>query len=224
MEKLNNIKWKLQRKKKNLLLKWGLINGLITPYDDELIQNLRKIYYGSIPASIILLSNSLCNGFCYDRALLLSRVFLDSDDDVNLIYADVDSIKLNPLYKNEKNYDHCIVERITKDNLHLIYDTSTGLVYDKYIYWLLERPKVRKINNKQSIKDFVELENYSDINDDKYGAILILPMIDKICGRHDELYSTEEYNLLEKEIKHYKEFIKYDELKRRIQRQYYVCR
>ena len=108
------------------------------------------------------------------------------------------------------------MERITKDNLHLIYDTSTGLVYDKYIYWLLERPKVRKINNKQSIKDFVELENYSDINDDKYGAILILPMIDKICGRHDELYSTEEYNLLEKEIKHYKEFIKYDELKRRI--------
>lgn len=192
------------------------MNGLITPYDDELIQNLRNIYYGSIPASIILLSNSLCNGFCYDRALLLSRVFLDSDDDVNLIYADVDSIKLNPLYKNEKNYEHCIVERITKDNLHLIYDISTGLVYDKYIYWLLERPKVGKINNKQSIKDFVELENYSDINDDKYGAIHILPMIDKICGRHDELYSTEEYNLLEKEKKHYKEFIKYDELKRRI--------
>lgn len=219
MKELNNIKWKLYKKKKNILLKWGLMNGLITPYDDELIQNLRNIYYGSIPASIILLSNSLCNGFCYDRALLLSRAFLDSEDDVNLIYASVDSIKLNPKYANDKDKlycDHCIVERITKDNLHLIYDTSTGLVYDKYIYWLLERPKVRKINNKQSIKDFIELENYSDINDDKYGAILILPMIDKICGRHDELYSTEEYNLLEKEIKHYKEFIKYDELKRRI--------
>lgn len=216
MEKLNNIKWQLYRKKKKLLLKWGLINGLIAPYDDELIQNLRNIYYGSIPASIILLTNSLCNGFCYDRALLLSRVFLDTDDDINLIYADVDSIKLNPLYKNEKNYDHCIVERITKDNIHLIYDTSTGFVYNKEIYWLLERPKVRKINNKQSIKDFVKLENYNDINDDKYGAILILPMIEKICNRHDELYSTEEYNLLEKEIKYYKDFIKYDELKKHI--------
>lgn len=188
---------------------------MIAPYDDELIKKLRNVYYGSIPASIILLTNSLCNGFCYDRALLLSKVFLNTEDDVNLIYADVDSIKLNPLYINEKSYDHCIVERITKDKIHLIYDTSTGLVYDKSLYWLLERLKIRKINNKQSIKDFVELENYSDINDDKYGALLILPMIEKICRRHDELYSTEEYNLLKKEIKHYKDFIQYNDLKKR---------
>ena len=90
------IKWKLHNYKNKKILIWGLKNGLIIPYDDRLIEKLRSIYYGGIPASIILLSDGLCNGHCYDRAVLLSRAFFDEEDDIKLLYARINSLKLNP--------------------------------------------------------------------------------------------------------------------------------
>ena len=94
--KLQKMKWDLHQKKHRLLLLWGLINGFIAPYDDELIEKLRKVYYGGIPASVILLSNGMTNGHCYDRALLMSRAFLGDEGDVKLLYASIDN------YKNHK--------------------------------------------------------------------------------------------------------------------------
>lgn len=73
--KIQNLKWNLHQKKANLLYSLGLKNGKIKTYDEELIQKLRKVYYGGIPASVILLSNGMTNGHCYDRALLMSRHF-----------------------------------------------------------------------------------------------------------------------------------------------------
>lgn len=130
--------------------------GLINIYDDKLIEKLRNIYYGGLPASIILLSDAMTNGYCYDRAFLLAQAFLDTDDDIKLIYAMVDSLRLNPQYicDNPLYADHCIVLRTTKEE-SLIYDTSTGFVYDKEIYWLIENPKIRKINDKESIRKFL---------------------------------------------------------------------
>ena len=116
--KYQELKWKLFQKKSRALLIYGLKKGYIAPYDEELIEKLRTIYHGGIPASILLLSNGMSNGHCYDRALLMSRAFLDTEDDVNLIYASIDSIKLNPLYikDDDENYaDHCFVERTTKE-------------------------------------------------------------------------------------------------------------
>ena len=45
--------------KKRKLTVYGLNKGLIFPYSDEIIKKFRKIYYGGIPASIILLN--VCN-------------------------------------------------------------------------------------------------------------------------------------------------------------------
>ena len=71
--------WKLHNIKERKLLINGLKTGKITPYDDELIEKLRTIYYGGIPASILLLSDGLSNGkkliydtsagFIYDKEL-----------------------------------------------------------------------------------------------------------------------------------------------------------
>ena len=92
--RIQKMKWDLHSYKQKVLLIWGLKNGLITPYDDQLIEKLRTVYYGGIPASVILLSDGMTNGHCYDRALLMSRAFLDDEDDVQLLYADIDSLKL----------------------------------------------------------------------------------------------------------------------------------
>jgi len=210
--RIQKMKWNLHSYKQKVLLIWGLKNGLITPYDDQLIEKLRKVYYGGIPASVILLSDGMTNGHCYDRALLMSRAFLDDEDDVRLLYADIDSLKLNPKFISDSPLyaDHCIVERITKDGKHLIYDTSAGFVYDKKLYWLMEHPKVRKVNNKESIIKFInEDEDFhpEDVERDKYIAPLVLTMIEKTFGRPNEMYSLLGIELLQREIEHYKKTI-----------------
>lgn len=214
--KLQDMKWKLHNYKSKQLLIWGLKNGYIAPYDDTLIEKLRNIYYGGIPASILLLSNGMSNGHCYDRALLMSRAFLDEEDDVQLVYATIDSLKLNPKFVDRDNplfADHCIVERITKNGQHIIYDTSSGFAYDKKLYWLMEHPKVRHINDKKSIMEFVksdECYHPEDIERDKYVSPLILPMIERSYGRPTEMYSRLGIELLQREITHFKKVINYD--------------
>lgn len=213
--KIQKMKWELHSYKQKQLLIWGLKNGLIKPYDDDLIEKLRTIYYGGVPASVILLSDGLTNGDCYDKALLMSRAFLENEEDVQLLYATIDSLKLNPKFicDDPLYADHCIVERITKNGKHLIYDTSAGFIYDKKLYWIMEHPKIRKINNKESIKKFIENDEqyYSEnVERDKYIAPLILPMIEMTYGRPNEMYSQLGIELLQREIEHYKKVIDYD--------------
>lgn len=152
-----NLRWKLYKFYSKWLLLWGLDKGYIQPYNEELIKRLRGIYYGGIPASVLLLCLGITNGNCYDRALLLSRVFLEDDGDVRLVYAAVADLKFNPIYANNKDSDadHCFVERITNNGKRYIYDTSLGFIYKKWIYWLINFPKIRKINDRQSIIDFI---------------------------------------------------------------------
>lgn len=214
--KLQNMKWKLHNYKSKQLLIWGLKNGYVAPYDDALIKKLRNIYYGGIPASIILLSKGMSNGHCYDRALLMSRAFLDEKGDVQLLYASIDSLRLNPKFIDDTDplyADHCIVEVTSEDGNHFIIDTSAGLVYDKKLYWLMENPKIRKINKKDSIIKFIESEeyyNHEDIERDKYASTLILPMIEMTYGRPNEMYSMLGIEVLQKEIEHFKETINYE--------------
>lgn len=214
-KKIQQMRWELYSYKQKRLLLYGLKNGLILPYDDKLIEKLREIYYGGIPASIILLSNAMTNGHCYDRALLLSRAFLDEEDDINLLYATIDSIKLNPRFISDSPYyaDHCVLERITKDGRHYIYDTSAGFVYDKNFYWIIEHPKVRKVNGKESIKAFISHdEGFITKYDDRFIAPLIIPSIEKTYGMPSEIYSQAGIELLQREIEHYKSTIDYNGL------------
>lgn len=208
--RLQNLRWKLNEYKIKKLLLLGLKTGLIDIYNDELIEKLRNIYYCGIPASIILLSIYLSNGNCYDRALLLSRAFLDEEDDIKLICADIDNIKLNPKFiSDEPSYaEHCFLERITKDGRHLIYDTSTGFVYDKKLYWAMEKPKIYKIIDKETIIKYYEenLEeqkiDYTLMND------IIIPNVELTYGDNNEIYAME--GILQREVARYKKY--YDEL------------
>lgn len=211
-------KWKLHNLESKKLLIYGLKTGKITPYDEELIKKLRTIYYGGIPASIILLSDGLSNGHCYDRATLMSRAFLDTDDDVKLVYATIDSIKLNPKCQNRDDplfADHCFVERTLSNGKKLIYDTSAGFIYDKELYWMMEHPKVRKVNDKDAIIRFIKDDEDrfpEDLERNKYVSPLVLPFIEMSYGRPNEMYSMLGIELLQREIDHFKEVINYDDV------------
>lgn len=209
-------KWQLHNFKIKNMMSEGLEMGIISQYDEALIQKLRTIYDGGLPASIILLSNGLSNGHCYDQALLLARAFLDTDDDVKLIYGSVESLRLNPNYIDRKDAlyaDHCFVERITIKGQHLIYDTSTGLIFTKEMYWLMERPRIREIVNKQEIIKLVEKEEEQYPDDYKRCdevAPFLIPMIELTYQMDNETYAK--INLLQREVEYYKQLIDYNAL------------
>lgn len=208
---LQKIRWDFHCYKKRLLTIWGLENGFFKSYDDELIMKLRNVFYGGIPASVILLCNSLTNGYCYDCALLLAKAFLENEDeDIFLICASINSLRLKPEYicDNPLYADHCFLERVTKDGRHLIYDTTFGFVYDKSLYWLIESPKVRVVNNKETIRAFIEKcdeFNLENLNNSKYFVNLVLSFIEKSYDKSNEYYSKQGIDLLQREILHYKE-------------------
>ena len=209
-------RWELHNLKAQKLLIWGLKHGLITPYNDNLIKKLRTIYDGGIPASILLLSDGMTNGYCYDRALLMAKAFLDEDVDVKLLYASINSLKYNPQFINDNPLyaDHCLV-LIKREKKQYIIDTSQGFIYDKNFYWLIEHPKIRKINNKESIINYVieeETHYPENIERDKYIAPIVLPMIELTYNNPNEMYATLGIELLQKEIQYFKEKINYEEL------------
>lgn len=205
---LRSLRWRLYSLYSRQLMLWGLKRKYIEPYNEELIEELRSIYYGGVPASVLLLSRALTDGYCYDRALLMSRAFLDEDGNVRLVYASVADLRLNPNY-NSKNGDHCFVERTTKTGKKFIYDTSNGLVYTKWLYWLIFFPRVRLIHDKSEITDFVESE--SSVNsetspyvDRDFVLDLIIPSIEATFGKDGGWYSCPGVELLQREVELFK--------------------
>ena len=61
---LENDSWNEYVSKTKQLIIDGLNNRKIRFYNKELIEKLRNIYSGGIPASILLLCNGMCNGYC----------------------------------------------------------------------------------------------------------------------------------------------------------------
>ncbi len=184
--KLKEMKWKLHKKRYDELFNYGVKHGLIGAYDKKLIENLSHIYYGELPASILLLNGKLSNGHCYDRGTLVILGF--GDDDFQVVDADIDSLRLNPQYideyrsgnRSEHFANHCFAERTLKDGTKLVYGTSVGLVFEKSLYYKLENPKITKINDKETTLKFLyyDFQQDSDIERDKYALPLILPNIE----------------------------------------------
>ena len=161
------------------MLPYGFQTRKVQPYDEELIQKFRTVYEGGLPASVLLLWHGMSNGHCYDRALSIAEALQDGN--IQLVYATIDGIRLNPKVEqdNPMYADHCFIERTTKDGRHLIYDTSMGLIIDKSLYWLLEHPKVRKINSKAELAKFLDTKKQKPSeNDDEYIATFVLPILE----------------------------------------------
>lgn len=212
MSKIDNVKWNLFCKKYNILLRYGFMTGKIRAYDEELIDKLRKVYYGGIPASIILMIDDMVRHKCYDRAVLMTHAF--KDDEFKVVHASIDGIRLDPrcieAFGNDPLYaDHCFVEKKDENGKTWVYDTTDMLIYDKDLYYKMYRPVVRNVNSKEetlSFCDFVDVEN-ADVERDKYIAPLLLPTIEKSISRQ-KIYRKE----LEKELLLYKKEIDYDTL------------
>lgn len=215
MNKIDILKWKLHKTKETTLIIKAARKGYIKLYDDELINNLRNIYYGGLPASILLLHRGICNGKCYDRAPLLAYAL---NDDYEVVYANINNIKLNPLYVDEYKKDstyaeHCYIISKDSNGIEWVYDPSSGFIIEKNTYYKIEKPVERMRNNKETTINFMnhELEN-QDIKNDKYMSALMIPMLEYCFEPINIMYEKK----LREEIELFKQLIDYDKLDRHI--------
>ena len=202
-------------------LKKGFHEGTVRLYTDEEIESFRTICDIWVPASIILLCYELCVGDCHNRALLLARILLNTDDEIYLITADINGLKLHPEIirdddEEEYKYQHSFVYRKTKDGKEYIYDTTHGYVFDKNVYWGLENPMIRKILGRKSIKDAYEAYVKRNHDENKLNSIVAAAFIEEfkdIDKVPHEPYSDELGGPLQKEFELLKEKIGYDTIK-----------
>ena len=216
------LRWKFYLMKERLIYDYGFKTGLIGGYDVEFIENLRNIYYGPFPLSLLILDVEGCIGKCYDRALLATFGFLD--DDFVQVDADIDSITYNVFniddFRNSLGNlpihygNHSFIERTLKNGNVLVYDTTFGLVYDKSIYYLLNRPKVTRINDKNEVEMYIEHKDI--VNNNKNGMIdkdkYLLPTLLLIFERKVREGSGMYKSALLEEIELFKRKIGYDDI------------
>lgn len=180
----DDLSWKRFCDFKEQLIIEGAQNGLVKPYDEELIETLRNVFYGGIPASIILLCRDLCNGYCYDRATLLTRGL---SLDYKLVKANINTLRLNPKFikmrKTMPDYAaHRFVEVSDENNIIWVYDTTSGFVMEKSLFYRIEQPEILKVDSKHAVDKFCnDLELVSN-EGSPFAIELILPFIEKIAN------------------------------------------
>ena len=211
---IDNLKWKQFLLKEHKLMLTGAYRGKVCMYDEELINNLNNVYYGGIPASVIILTDELCNGYCYDRAVLLATGF-NKDDNFRIVRGAVDAIALNPSYKDRKKddplySDHCVVEKTDADGKIWIYDPSLCIKFEKKLYYKLENFKERHISSKEDTINYCEYQDIinTDINMAKESAPLLIPIIEPIVLHSKSIYREKAIELLNQ----YKEKIGYEDM------------
>lgn len=214
IRKTLNKKQLAQIKKMDKMLIWGLKNRKVYPYPDELFDALRPYSVAGFPASIMLFVNEMCNGFCYDRAILMSLAF----DDAKIVHADIETLRITT--GGTEFAEHAFV--ITKEfggNREWVVDTSAGLIYDKDFYFELEKPKINATFEKEEIMQFRDVKEIiaDDYERNKWGLPLTMPFIEAAI-KHSIWLGTVGYRdktLAEIEI--FKKAIGYDEIAKEIE-------
>ena len=196
-----DMKIKLHEQKRKAIFKYGARTGGIQFYEEELIERLRSVYYGGIPASILLFIDPLTNGHCYDRSMLITMGM----DDFTLVRGKISGLRLR--YGEEKA-GHGWVE-----SGDWVYDTSEGLKFKKSLYYAMESPQVTAIRTKQECLDYDEYQDIlnADIEQDKYVLPVMMPMIEGLA----QISLLSEF--LKAEIERFKKEVKYDDICREVE-------
>lgn len=208
-DNLNNdiikTRWNLYCMKRQRAINEGKVLGTVAMYNDELIAKLRTIYHDGIPASIVLLSNYLSNSIDNDGTFLMAKAFIDDPNtyDLNIVYAYVNSIKLNPDYQKspEEFNKRIVLERITTDGKDLYYDTTSGLIFDADTWIQIENPGFIKATSKKQIINAIKNEKNEQNNQN---AITLLPIVEAHYNDSNEIYKEK----LQKEVELFKTQIK----------------
>lgn len=203
-------KWEEHVNRVARLTEFGINNGLISIYDEKVIRKLRTIYEGGLPASILLLSRIMVRYVkCEDFAIIMAKAFLEEEGDVKVVYASIESLRLNPNYPESEDLSdsyHAFVERTTSDGKSLIYDVASGLVIDKSLYWRIQDPIVIQEVGKDKIAeiDLNYKRDYPEGEEQRLDAtFLYLSLIEQECNMSQEF----SFGILQREIQLFKNLL-----------------
>lgn len=180
--------------------------GCVRSYDEELIEKLRDVYYGGVPASVYLLSNHLSNRHSRAMTEVLSRAFLDDKNtiDVRVLRVQKDITDFCPDTTDEKIIiEHSLVERTTTDGKDLVYDTANGVVFDKKAYEALQKPIVIGVKTRESIKKAYEDEIQNSPTDCTFNPMavsIVLSGIEATYNNSGERYTQNDSRILQREV------------------------
>lgn len=208
MSKVQN-KWENHIKKNNVKLIEELKLGFASIYDEQLINDLRNLYLGEIPGSIIMMLPKYCSGLCFDRSLLIAAAI--NNDRCKLVKATTKSLRLNPLLINRRNngdveaFTHYYIEYTDEFDNEWIYDSSYMLKFTKSSYIDLEEPKIKEIitiEEYQNYKLYKDILNNSVINQDYQLTQLEISLDETFQGQLYLPFIKKELELLSNKIKH----------------------
>jgi len=205
----------LKLKQKDRMFYYGMKHGKVFPYPDQLFDRLRPYNVGGFPASILLFENELCNGHCYDRAMLMQLPF----EDARVVHADIETLRITC---GEEHAEHAFVE--TEEfggNKTWVIDTSMGLIYDKDFYYKLE--KIKKVNRVFSKEECMShpdiIDNLAiDFERDKYALTLTLPLIEAGIKNSNHIGTIMYREKVLKELDLFKAAIDFDGMRAEIDR------
>lgn len=187
----------------------GLKKGKVMPFSQELFEALRPYSYGGYPASLLIFTPELCNGFCYDRAELVSLAF----DDCRIVISEIESLRAQKV----DCADHCYVETEDNEGTTWIVDTSVGYFIRKDYFEKIEKPVVKKVVPKAEIMERLEIqillaENFEDT---KWNLVHLMPIYELVIKNSNDLFTSHyRETIVAKEIEYFKQKVNYDELVR----------
>lgn len=166
----------LSRRFYTFVFRIGVRAGLVLPYEQGLIDRLRAVYFGGLPGSVILLIRQLCDGKCYDRAMMISMGM----DKFEMVWGSIRNIRLDggkdgrPIIETS---DHCWVE--CGD---WVYDTSHCLRTKKWFYYFLESPIIRLREDQDWFRDQLIYQEWLSCNPETNRRLLpaIIPLIEPL--------------------------------------------
>lgn len=213
MKKLNLIDL-LKLKQRDRIFYYGMKHGKVFPYPDQLFERLRPFNVGGFPASILLFENELCNGHCYDRAMLMQLPF----DDARVVHADIETLRITC---GEKYAEHAFVEteEFGGDKTWVI-DTSMGLIYDKDFYYKMEKPKINRVFTKEQCMRHPDIiENLAgDFEKDKHSLTLTLPLIEAAIRNSNHIGTVMYREKVLKELELFRKAIDFDGIRAEMDR------
>lgn len=190
------------------LLKEGFEKGYISLYPDSVFDRLRPFSIGGIPLSLFLFLPELCNGYCYDRSMLMQLAFAKC----HVVHADIEGLRVQDV---EAEHSYVVTNQI--EDGPWVLDTSTGLMYKKFWYDKMEKPKVNCIIPKRTCMKNPDILGIltTDYNQDKYALLLTMPIIENTIKNADPNNGYISYAYkpkLKAELAKLKEAIGYDQM------------
>lgn len=194
------------KKKDDLYQKliYGFKNNLVKSFDQEIISELRKCYYGIFSVLIYIFSTDTTFSNIDNKAELLIWIFKDKN--IKLVKGSTNSTRNILFYEyGQGHLDYNLWIEVQEGNKTWVYDLFSLLKIEKDFYYKLEEPMIEKIY----LKDVLDLNKDFSIFSNQYDNLLY-EMIDKL---KESLEDSPYKELLIPEIIRYKDNISKEKVK-----------